>query len=45
MSARFGDTENSVIIVGAGIAGLSAAASQHKVTMSLALLFAVAFVS
>lgn len=29
--ARFGKTENAVVVVGAGIAGLSAAASLHKV--------------
>lgn len=31
VSARFGCTEDAVIIVGAGIAGLSAAAALHKV--------------
>ncbi len=31
VTARFGETQNAVIVVGAGIAGLSAAASLHKV--------------
>ncbi|BDA50263.1 FAD-dependent urate hydroxylase [Coccomyxa sp. Obi] len=31
VTARFGKTENAVVVVGAGIAGLSAAASLHKV--------------
>ncbi|CAL8465230.1 g4765 [Coccomyxa elongata] len=31
VSLRYGDTQNVVIVVGAGIAGLSAAASLHKV--------------
>ncbi|CAL8465231.1 g4766 [Coccomyxa elongata] len=31
VTARFGKTENAVVVVGAGIAGLSTAASLHKV--------------
>lgn len=35
VSKSFGLTENAVVVVGAGIAGLSTAASLHKVNVTL----------